>query len=148
MKKLNKKGFTMVEMLAAVSIMAILAGVAISAVSRYQEHAWEEAYKAMETSAYDAAQNYITDKGIVVPTSGSKTLEIVDLIDAGYLDKLEDPRAKGYYCHNGSKVEVTKTKGSNGSLDKYTYNVVIVCEFYTSSHYEGDTEVEGVIFKS
>ena len=130
--KLNKKGFTMVELLAAVSIMAILSGIAVAAYSRYQDKARQDAYKTMEQSAHYAAANYIQDKGVIIPSGTSKTFEVIDLIDAGFLEKLEDPRAKGFYCHNGSTVEVTRTKGSSGTLDEYTYIVKIKCEFYES----------------
>ena len=146
--KLNRKGFTMIEMLAAVTIMAILAGVAVAAVTRYQEKARQQTYEAMETSAFNAAQNYIQDKGIIIPTSGEKTIRIDTLVDSGYLQKLEDPRSKGYYCHNGSFVYVKRQAASNDVLEKYTYRVVIKCEHYTSKHFEGNTEVAGVIFES
>ena len=134
--KLNKKGFTMVELLAAVSIMAILSGIAVAAYTKYQEKARQDAYKTMEQSAHYAAANYIQEKGVIIANGSTKTFDVIDLIDAGLLEKLEDPRAKGFYCHNGSKVLVTRTKGTSGALDKYTYIVKLKCEFYTSQRVE------------
>ena len=135
--KLNNKGFSMVELLAAISIMAILTGVAITAVTRYQDKARQKSYQAMETSAFDAAQNYIQDKGLII--TSSKTILITTLVDEGYLPNLEDPANKGSYCHSGSQVVVTKITGSSGTLDKYRYAVTIKCKKYTSS---------GVVFES
>lgn len=135
--KLNQKGFTMVELLAAVAILSILSGVAITAVTKYQAKARQESYKAMESSAFSAAQNYIQERGIIVPNDGSPIeIEIEDLVEGEYLPKLQDPSSKSSYCHNGSKVFVSKKKGSGTKLDKYTYLVVIKCKNYKSSHYE------------
>lgn len=146
--RLNNKGFTMVELLAAISILAILSGVAVIAVTKFQEKAREETYKTMETSAFNAAQNYIQDNNVIVSDIEPKRIYIYELFNKGYLPELQDPRVKGANCHEGSIVYVTKEKGSGSTLDSYTYNVVIKCSNYTSHHYEGATKVEGVIFNS
>lgn len=153
--KLNKKGFTMIELLAAIAIISILSGVAVTAVTKYQEKARKESYEAMEKSAYVAAQNYIQKTGFVVPSDGTtRKIDIETLVDGGDLDKLHDPRVKGSYCHSGSTVVVSKEKGTGTKLDKYTYLVTIKCRNYTSSHYEKDPSTgasvkkEGVYFYS
>lgn len=147
--KLNKQGFTMVELLAALAILAIFSGIAVIAVTRYQEKARKDSYEAMEASAFSAAQNYIQDKGIVVSTSSPKTFKVSDLVDEGYLPKLQDPRSKDSYCHNGSTVTVKKTDTASGStLSAYEYLVVIKCKNYTSSRTEAGEEKEGIYFYS
>lgn len=140
--KINNKGFTMVEILAAVSILAILSGVAVSAVTKYQEKARQKAYQSMEQSAYSAAHNYILDKSEIIPPAG-KTYNVIDLVDKGYLQRLEDPRAKGSDCHTGSTVSVKKIpKTSTTMLEQYEFTVIIKCKKYTSGN------GSGVIFKS
>lgn len=153
--KINNKGFTMVEILAAVSILAILSGVAVSAVTKYQEKARQKAYQSMEQSTYSAAYNYILDTGRVVPNTYI-TIQVTDLVNDGYLQRLEDPRAKGADCHANSKVEVKKlpkptfpgltpeeeAEKQKTILDQYEFKVTIKCKNYTSG---GGA---GVIFKS
>ena len=56
--KLNNKGFTLIEILAAVAIMSILSGVAVMAVTRYIEKTQREAYEIMQKTVYDAAASY------------------------------------------------------------------------------------------
>ena len=60
-----------------------------------------------------------------------------------YLQRLEDPRAKGSDCHTGSTVSVKKIpKTSTTMLDQYEFTVIIKCKKYTSGN------GSGVIFKS
>ena len=152
--KLNRKGFTLIELLAAVAILSILSGLAVTAVSKYQEKARKTAYEAMESSAFSAAQNYIQKTGTIIPTDGSsKEISINDLVEQGYLSKLQDPRTKSTYCHTGSKVLVSRQKGSSTTLDKYTYLIIIKCKDYESSHYETDgsgnkVKAQGVYYYS
>lgn len=147
--KLNNKGFTMIELLAAITLLGILSAIGISSYTRYQEKAREEAYEAMESSAFSAAQNYILEKGLVVPVEPeTKEIEIQTLVEEGFLTKLEDPRQKETTCHVGSKVLVSKIKNNGTTLEEYTYKVIINCADYTSSHTDAaGNEVEGKIFK-
>lgn len=147
--KLNNKGFTMIEMLAAVTLMAIVSGIAVAAYSRYQDKARQDSYEAMETSAFSAAQNYIQERGLIIPEApATRTIDVSTLVDAGFLSNLEDPRTKGDMCHAGSTVKVSKQKSSGTTLEEYTFIVTIKCNGYTSSREEGGTTVEGKIFKS
>lgn len=149
--KLNNKGFSMVELLAAVALLAILSGIAISSYSRYQEDARKDAYAAMEKSAFAAAQSYVLDKGIIIPkTPDTKTIEVSTLVEQGYLKKLEDPRVKGSTCHTGSTVQVSKIVSdknldeNKNKLDVYTFRVIIKCKNYTSQ----TAGVDGKVFNS
>ena len=51
---MNKKGFTLVEILAVVAILSIMSGVAVAGVSKYLSQSKSQAYESMEKSAYDA----------------------------------------------------------------------------------------------
>lgn len=150
--KLNEKGFTLVEILATVAIIAVLSGVAISAVTRYQDQAREDSYAAMETTAYSAAQSYIQKHSSVIPAptsitedslqtavdtymndrTKSKKIEVSTLVDEGYMDEPQDPATRGNKCSGA--VYVSKTKGTGGAIDTYTYLVQIDCAKYNSTH--------------
>ena len=144
--KLNNKAFTLVELLAAISLLAILAGVAVSAVTQYQTRTFKKTYRSMESSAFTATQNYIQEKGIIIPSDGTeKIITVTELVESGYLKPLQDPANKSKKCHNGSEVRVKKEKGKDGKLDKYIYLVIIKCANYESSHpgYNSETYGDG-----
>ena len=146
--KLNNKGFTLIEILAAVTLMGILAGIGVSSYSKYQDKVRNEAYEAMEKSAYAAAQNYLQSTGAVVPEgSTGRTIEVQTLVNGGFLDDLIDPRTKSTNCNTGSYVKVTKQASVGNKLEEYTYIVTIKCRNYTSSRTEGGTTLEGKLYK-
>ena len=57
----KNKGFTMVELLATVVILGILAGIGVPLVYRYLNKARTNSYNHMLTGAYDAANNKIIE---------------------------------------------------------------------------------------
>lgn len=150
--KLNNKGFTLVELLAAIAILAILSGVAISEVSSSQEKARKEAYSAIETSTYTAAQNYLQKHNSVVPattgfdeftssstlnsflanSSNYKKISTTTLVDEGLLPELIDPATKKASC--SGDIFITKVKGTGSKLDTYAYLVDIRCTNFKSTH--------------
>lgn len=132
--KLNNKGFTLVEIIAVVAIMAILMGVAVIGVTKYQESAREDSYEAMESSAHAAAQNYIQRYNLIVQTATQTPswteIPIAELVDNEFLAPLKDPRDKHFEC-SGS-VYAQKEKSTSNTLSQITYKVKIICEHYTS----------------
>ena len=59
---MNKKGFTIIELLGAVVILGILTGIAIQAVSKNNRRSKEQAVFTIANSAYKASQARITTK--------------------------------------------------------------------------------------
>ena len=121
---MNRKGFTLVELLAVIAIMGILSGVAIMAVTRYLNKSKEHAYDTIFNSVKDASINYILDQNIkitVTPTS----INISDLVDDGYLETPLDPNKKNEAC-NGN-VSVVKKNSSDVETEDYQYTVNISC---------------------
>lgn len=53
-KRLNKKGFTLIELIVVIAILGILAAIAIPAYSKYKENAQKEADLATAKVIYDA----------------------------------------------------------------------------------------------
>lgn len=136
--KLNNKGFTLVEIIAVVAIMAILMGVAVVGVSKYQESAREDAYETMEASAHAAAQNYIQKYNLIIQSAGQTPawteISISDLVGGEFLKPLKDPKARDHECIG--TVYAQKEKASGNKLSHITYKVKVICEQYTSERVE------------
>ena len=135
-KKLNNKGFSLVEILAAVAILAILMAIASTAYNRYKRHAKQEAYDAMAKSAKDAAENYWMDNPATTQVSFDKLLE------DEYIDTLVDPGKQSQNC-TGKVIIETKEALTEKELNANKYTVNICCKKYTYTYeFPGGTKYE------
>lgn len=73
-KLLNKKGFTLIELIVVIAILAILAGILIPSITGYISQATEAKNSANARSYYtEAALAIATDKTYTAPTDCSIT---------------------------------------------------------------------------
>ena len=129
MKKKNK-GFTMVELLAVITIMGILTALAVPAVVKHIAKSRNTSFDTMLKSTYEAAENYMMDNNILLH-SGDPDYPILikDLVDNQYLEALIDPVGNGGRCdtNTNSKVLVAYDSATAGGLVNYKFKVKIVC---------------------
>ena len=142
----NNKGFTLVEILAAVAILGILSVLAIAGYTRYISYSKSKAYVTMAKSVSTAAEEYVMDyPGVTEPTeavateNGVKyvfknhnnvTTTIQQLIEDGYLNNAIDPDHKGENCKGYVRIGLVKGE-SNKALDQYIYEIDECC----TNHY-------------
>ena len=123
----NRKGFTLVELLATVTIVGVIAVIGAIAYTRYIENTKQQAYDTLAESAYHATENYF----LVNPAKSKVTLKV--LVEGEYLENYKDP-AGGANCTTKSVVNVK----SNG-----TYKVKLCCTNYSFIYtFPGGTKVE------
>lgn len=126
---MNKKGFTLVELLGVITILGILMSVAIGGVSIYLQKSKAQAYENIELSAYDAARNYMMEEAIMLSRGEKFKITLKQLVEEQYLKNPQDPNKKGSHCTAAnSYVEVVNetTSGSTG-LDDYKFYMHVYC---------------------
>ena len=103
--KINKNGFTMLELLAVIIILGILMGLAYMGVSRYLNQARSTTYEDFEKNITSGVTNYLIDHSGQIPNEGeSLVVDVAKLVCEGYIDDLQDPRDSSKTCN----LEYTK----------------------------------------
>lgn len=129
----NNKGFTMVELLAVITILGILAVLATPAVTKYVTRGKTQAIETMFKSSYEAAENYMMERNIIFKT-GSQVIAVSELVNEQYLEPLRDPSTKERCDTNAnSKVTVQADGVTAGGLVNYKYIVNIKCDTFEQS---------------
>lgn len=131
MKNKNNRGFTLIEILAAVVILGIISTIAVPAVYRYVTKSREFSYENMYESIFDAVKNYRlnnsddSSKGFSTPTYAKA--DINQLVDDKYLNPLVDPADSSKKC--SAEVYITDCQASSDKevLNDRMYKVKLYC---------------------
>ncbi|WP_218638959.1 prepilin-type N-terminal cleavage/methylation domain-containing protein [Paenibacillus sp. FSL H8-0548] len=103
--KRNEKGLTLIELLAVLVIVGIIAAIAIPAIGGTIEKSKTKADTASELLITEAAVRYMIDSETA--TSSATTVSIDDLVSGGYLS------AEPTFNKGGNTVSLSPTK-TNG----------------------------------
>ena len=131
MKKLNKDGFSLVELLAVIVILGIITSIGIYSVSLLVNKAKRSEMDSHKSTVVMTTQTYLqANKNLVPKVIGeSKNIKISELKTSNYLTK-EIKNSAGESCMENSYVRVYKLSNT-----EYTYTPYIYC---------GDEEVPEV----
>lgn len=130
---MNKKGFTLVELLGVIVVIAIISGLAVISINYITNTGKNGVYKSHETALKGAAQNYLLDNPNLVPEKpfytyyanyGSIRLTYDELFSKHYIDELKDPN--GGDC-SYSYVDVIRKEESSINYN-LEYRACVICK--------------------
>ncbi|MBR3523338.1 MAG: prepilin-type N-terminal cleavage/methylation domain-containing protein [Bacilli bacterium] len=108
MKKMNNKGFTLLEMMGVLILLAIILLVAIPSITKTMKKDQVNQLAKYEETLCDAAEAYITGEGINVTE-----LKVSVLVSKGYVaDNLSNPKTK----KNATKDTLNIGHAANGKI--------------------------------
>lgn len=119
---MNRKGFTMVELLAVLVVMGVLGGVAIPSISNTVSKSHEDFCKANVDTLKNMAKEYYTDYQSLKPkTVGEKReVSLETLVKEKYTNEDMTDYENTKCNYKNSKVGIVKTTNSNY---EYTYSL-------------------------
>ena len=91
-KSKQKRGFTMIELLAVLVILGIIMVIAVPSVVSYLQSARSDYYDQLEESVKTVGQEYFSDHRSLMPRENGQifSVDIQDLITEGYTTEILD----------------------------------------------------------
>lgn len=133
MMNLNKKGFTLVELIATIVIMGFISLMAFPSINNAINANKTSACKYYEKTIILSAKSYVQKESVDMLENNNINYRLTnlgykltakDLIDAGYLEPYKDNNSQINTTASGAYVMVKL----NQETDTYTYNVKLECK--------------------
>ena len=114
---LKKKGFTLIEILAVIVILGVLAVLVVPSLIGIINDSKERAYELQIKTIETAAKDYITEHGLTINelenVGGTYTMSLQELIGLGYLESgIINPLTSNEFNETTTTVLITKTTNS------------------------------------
>lgn len=116
---MNNKGFTLLELLAVIVILAIILAIAVPTISSLIENSRLNAYQSSEKMLASAARNYLASRSEFLPTEIGfiKIIDLNDLVINNYINQIRDSKNSADNCDG--YVVVRKTDSTNHEFKPY-----------------------------
>ena len=124
----NKKGFTLIEILAAVTILGVLSIVAVVSVNKIIQKAKQNHYITAEDNLEMAGQSYVQQNRNALPKAigQKKKIPLKTLVEKNYIEPIKD------YSDNECNLETSYVQIFKYSQDDYSYVAYLDCPVYDS----------------
>lgn len=133
----NKKGFTLVELLATIIIMGLITVMVTPSIIKLQDNNKTKQFQMYAKSLVEAAKVYVQKEGEDITPLGVDAWQ--GCIEISYQELANSDLVKSYddkdYDCSGSKIRYTKTKSSG----KYTYHLVCNSKVSKKKNYNLNT---------
>ncbi|WP_252502826.1 prepilin-type N-terminal cleavage/methylation domain-containing protein [Sporosarcina sp. Marseille-Q4943] len=115
----NEKGLTLVELLAVIVILGIIAAIAVPAIGGIIENSRVKAIKADALNALSAADLYFIDKEI--KEDDKPSVKVSELVSSGYLDnagafETDEDAAVTISATDSKTIKAFSGSGTNSSV--------------------------------
>jgi len=134
---MNKKGFTLIELISIIVILSIIVLVAVPAFNKYIFKTEDNYYKTLSKSVKTAGMEYMSENSSFLPQEVGYVAKVDknSLISSGVMEKITD--SEGRECEE-VKVLVEKTE-----TGEYKYTTCMKCGSYTSSESVCEYDLSG-----
>jgi prepilin-type N-terminal cleavage/methylation domain-containing protein len=118
---MNKKGFTLVELLAVIVILGVLLSLVVVSVNTYLKKAKETSLNSLVKSIEEASEIYLSDHSSEYPqlnvVGSSFNFELGELVDNDYIKKPVIDDVKGEDIPLTTLINVTVVSDSEIKVD-------------------------------
>lgn len=131
----NEKGLTLIELLAVVVILGIIAAIAVPSIGGLIGNTKKDAHIANAQQIANAAKTYISTTSVTIPASTPKEVTLKQLIEGGYLDEIKDPSGTKYDI-DATKVFIKNTSStSDGTTTSSGYKYYVTLKGDATTEY-------------
>ena len=101
---MNKKGFTLTELLAVIVVLAIIISIAMMASTSIMNKSKIKLYREMEDNLKDVAIDYLLDNRENINFEETPTVSVDTLIKEGYFEDNKN------YCNKNKNIKLIRTE--------------------------------------
>lgn len=134
---MNKKAFTLIELLIVVMILGILSVIATASYHKFTMKAEKESFQMAEKTLINDVKNAYADclanstndfcKNHQSFGYQNETIYLKDLITNGYSKRIKNPYNINTYCDENSSYVKVVGSGDSGNNKTATYQVCLIC---------------------